>query len=239
MTALLAELRLALRRLAARPGFALLAILTLALATGAHAAIFSLVDALFLRPLPVARPERLVGIYESRGGAGFHPLSLPDYLDYRRQARAFSALAAHYPTAPLSLRTEDGSEEVNGSVVSANYFRVLGIEPELGRFFLPEEDRPSGAAPAAVVSDGLWHSRLGGRTDVAGTVLYLNGTAFSVVGVAPARFTGVLKGLPSEVWIPTSAAAVGYRWCDPASRDCTWLNLVGRLAPRSPPPGPR
>ncbi len=231
MRTILDDLRLALRRLAARPGFAALAILTLALATGAHAAIFSLVDALFLRPLPVAHPERLVGIYESRGGTGFHPLSLPDCLDYRRQATSFSALAVHYPTAPLSLRTEDGSQEVNGSVVSASYFRVLGIEAERGRFFRPAEDRASGAAPVAVVSDRLWHRRLGGRSDVLGTVLHLNGTAFTVVGVAPRGFTGVIKGLPSEVWIPLSAAAVGYRWCDPASRDCTWLSLIGRLAP--------
>ncbi len=231
MTYFLDDLRLALRRLAARPGFTAVAILTLALATGAHAAIFSLVDALFLRPLPVAHPERLVGIYESRGDDGFHPLSLPDYLDYRREAGTFSGLAAHYPTAPLSLRTGDGTEEINGSVVSTNYFRVLGIEPERGRFFVPEENRPSGAVPAAVVSDAFWRSRLGGRDDALGTVLHLNGVAFTVVGIASPGFTGVLKGLPSELWIPLSAASVGYRWCDPASRDCTWLNLIGRLAP--------
>lgn len=231
ITSLVDELRLALRRLATRPGFTALAILTMALATGANAAIFSLADALFLQPLPVARPERLVGVYESRGGTGFHPLSLPDYLDYRRAARSFSGLAAHYPTAPLSLLTGDGTEEVNGSVVSADYFRVLGIAPERGRFFLPGEGRPAAAEPAAVVSDGFWRSRLGTREDVLGTVIHLNGTAFTVVGVAPPGFTGVLKGLPSELWIPMSAAGVGYRWCDPASRDCTWLNLVGRLAP--------
>lgn len=232
VTTVVQDFRQAARRLRATPGFSGLAILTLALAIGAHAAIFSLIDVVFLRPLPVAAPEQLVGVYESRDGTGFHPLSLPDFRDYRDATTVFTGLAAHYAGAPLVLEIGDGpQEEINGSVVSANYFSLLGVEPARGRFFLPAEDSTPGAAPVVVVSHRFWQSRLGGRDDALGSVVRLNGTAFTVVGVAPARFEGVVIGLPSEVWIPTAMSAVGYRWCDTASRDCTWIEMIGRLAP--------
>jgi hypothetical protein len=230
MTALVHPFRHALRRLAKAPVFTALVILTLGPGIGAHIAIFSLVDVLFLRPLPLVDAGRLVGVYETRDGQGAFPLSLPDYADYRAANRVFTALASHYPTAPLILSSRNESVEVNGSVVSANYFLVLGIEPAMGRFFLPEDDAPSGN-PAAVVSPQLWRSRLGGRADAVGRVVRFNNTPFTVVGVAPARFTGVLLGIPTDVWLPNGSAAVGYRWCDPLARDCTWLTMIGRLEP--------
>jgi predicted permease len=230
MTALVHPFRHALRRLAKAPVFTALVILTLAPGIGAHIAIFSLVDVLFLRPLPLVDAGRLVGVYETRDGQGAFPLSLPDYADYRAANRVFTALASHYPTAPLILSSRNESIEVNGSVVSANYFSVLGIEPAMGRFFLPEDDAPGGN-PVAVVSHQLWRSRLGGRADAVGRVVRFNNTPFTVVGVAPARFTGVLLGIPTDVWLPNGSAAVGYRWCDPLSRDCTWLTMIGRLEP--------
>lgn len=240
MTTLLHDVRHAARGLARSPGFAALAALTLALGVGAHAAIFGWVDAVFLRPLPVPEADRLVGVYETRDGAGYYPLSLPDFADYRERVSALSGLAAHYPAAPLILGPGMGSGpgsggepqgEIVGSVVSPEYFRVLGVEPARGRFFLPEEGGPPGAHPVAVVSHHFWHTRLGGREDVLGTVVTLNDTAFTVVGVAPEGFRGVRLGAPVEVWIPTSMAGVGYRWCDAASRDCTWIEMIGRLAP--------
>lgn len=230
-TTILKELRLALRRLAKSPGFTALAVATLALGIGAHVAIFSLVDALFLQPLPLPDADRLVGVYQTRDGAGFLPLSFPDSLDHRARTEVFEDLAAHYPSAPLSFETGDGLVEINGSVVSANYFSVLGVEPARGRFFLPEEDSVPGRHPVAVVSHELWRNRLGARDDVIGSVIRLNATAFTVVGIAPEGFDGVRLGLPSEVWIPTMMSRVGYRWCDTFDRDCTWLNLIGRLAP--------
>lgn len=220
----------ALQRLARAPGFSLLAVATLALAIGAHVAIFGFADALLLRPLPVAAPEELVGVYETRDGAGFLPLSLPDYLDHRQATRVFTRLAAHYPTAPLSLAADDRLEEVNGSVVSADYFPVLGVVPERGRFFLAAEDA-AGRPPVAVVSHSFWRSRLAGADEVLGSSLELNGVAFTVVGIAPEGFAGVLPGTPSEVWIPLSAGGIGYRWCEVQDRDCTWLQMIGRLAP--------
>lgn len=225
------ELRHALRRLARTPGFAALAVTTLALGLGAHVAVFTLVDAMFLRPWALPEPDRLVGVYESRDGEGYFPLSFPDYLDYRDRTRVFGGLAAHYAGAPLSLATEDRLEEINGSVVSTDYFAVLGVEPARGRFFLREEGEVRGKHPVAVVSHDFWRSRLNGRDDVLGTVIHLNGTPFTVVGVAPEGFDGVRLGRPSEVWIPTGMGHVGYRWCDTFERDCTWLTLIGRLGP--------
>ena len=223
------ELRLAVRRLAKSPGFTALAVATLALGLGAHVAIFGFVDALFLQPLPLPDPERLVGIYETRDGTGYFPLSFPDFLDHRSRTEVFEDLAAHYPSAPLSLETGDGLEEINGSVVSANYFSVLGVEPGRGRFFLPEEESVPGRHAVAVISHELWRTRLGARDDVLGSVIRLNATAFTIVGIAPEGFEGVRLGLPSEVWISTGMSRVGYRWCDTFDRDCTWLRLIGRL----------
>lgn len=228
---MLLDLRRALLGLARSPATAGLATLTLALGIGAHVAIFSLLNAVFLQPLPFPQADRLVGVYESRDGAGFFPLSLPDYADHREATTVFSSLAAHYPNAPLSLETAEGLEEINGSVVSANYFSLLGVEPARGRFFQPEEDTGAGAYPVVVVSYSLWQSRLGAREDVLGTLVNLNGTALTVVGVAPEGFQGVELGFPSDVWLPMAMSSVGYRWCDTASRDCTWLTMIGRLQP--------
>jgi hypothetical protein len=153
MRAIQHDLRHAARGLARSPGFAALAVLTLALGVGAHAAIFGWVDATFLRPLPVPRPDRLVGIYETRDGAGFHPLSLPDFGDYRERVRSLSGLAAHYPVASLILGAAaeaagGAQEEILGAVVSPEYFPVLGLEPARGRFFRPEEGGAPGAHPS-------------------------------------------------------------------------------------------
>ena len=120
MSATLPVFRHVLRRIAATPLFTALVILTLAPGVGAHVAIFSLVNVLFLRPLPIQDAGRVVGLYQTREGGSYFPLSLPDYEDYREASTVFSALAAHYPTAPLSLTTGDETAEINGSVVSAN-----------------------------------------------------------------------------------------------------------------------
>jgi putative ABC transport system permease protein len=228
---MLNDARHALRRLATAPLFTGLVVLTLCPGIGANVAIFDLVTVLFLRPLPLADAGRLVGGYQTRVGQGYFPLSLPDYADYRAASTAFSGLASHYPTAPLSLSHGDASEEINGSVVSANYFSVLGVKPARGRFFVAAEDGALGGAPVVVVSYRFWQARLGGRAAVLGQRLRLNGTPCTIVGVAPPSFTGVLLGIPSDVWLPNSMAAVGYRWCDARRRDCTWLSLIGRLRP--------
>lgn len=225
----LRDLRAVFRRLGKSPWFAGLAVVVFALGIGAHVAVLGLVDALFLDPLPFADVARLVGIYETRNGSGFLPLSLPDFRDYQERTTVFSDLAAHYPSAPLSLDVGERWEMVNGSVVSPGYFSVLGVEPARGRFFVADEG--SGARPVAVVSYRLWQRALGGREDVVGTVIRVNATPLTVVGVAPEGFRGVFLSSPSEIWIPTGMSALGYRWCDPRDRECTWLTMIGRLAP--------
>jgi putative ABC transport system permease protein len=220
----------ALRRVAKVPALTGLVILTLAPGIGAHIAIFSLVNVLFLKSLPLKDAASVVGVYQTRNGSGYFPLSYADYVDYRDSNAVFSELASHYPTAPLSFAIRDDSIEANGSVVSGNYFSVLGIEPAVGRFFQPQDDAP-GVNPVAVISHRLWQSRFRGRRDVVGQVVKVNGIPFTVVGVAPASFEGVLLGIPTEVWLPNSMSAVGYRWCDTRSRDCTWLSMIGRLKP--------
>jgi hypothetical protein len=223
--------RLALRRLMRSRGYTLVAILTLALALGAHVAIFGLVDVLFLRPAPASQPDRLVGVYEDRGDGGHHPLSYPDFLDYRERATSFEELAAVYHGAPLDLRVADESFSITGAVVSASYFSVLGLEPQLGRFFLAEDDREAGGSAVAVISHDLWQRRFAGSAGALGALLSVNGTDATVVGVAPREASRLRVGDPVELWIPGSLAEVGYRWCAPLDRDCTWLNLLGRLRP--------
>jgi predicted permease len=228
------DLRFGVRMLARSRGFTIAALVTLALGIGANAAIFSLVNALFLQRLPVPEPSGLVHVYQTRPGRpGDHfPLSHMDYLYYREHSRAFQELAAHYPTAPLHLLVREIPEAIGGSVVTAAYFRVLGLSPAAGRFFLDEEDRVPGRDAVAVISHGLWQRRFGGNPQAVGSTISLNGTAFRVVGVAPRNFRGVLVGgNASEVWIPSAMFRVGYRYCDALQRGCTIVQMLGRLKP--------
>ncbi|HVS64779.1 MAG TPA: ADOP family duplicated permease [Thermoanaerobaculia bacterium] len=232
MPTIASNLPLAARRLMRARGFTLVAVGTLALAIGANIAMFSLVEVLFLEPIPVEEPERLVGVYESRDGAGYHPLSYADFLVYREETESCAGLAAAYLGAPLELRLGDESSLIEGAVVSADTFEVLGLEPELGRFFIDEEDAGPGRQPVAVISHQLWRERFGLDRRVLGRPLSLNDTSFTIVGVAPEDARSSLRlGSAIDAWIPTSMAAVGYRWCDALDHDCTWMSLVGRLAP--------
>ena len=211
----------ALRRLARSPGYSVSAVVIIALGVAASATVFSLVTNVFLKPLPVGDPDRLVRVFQS---------SYPDYVDYRDRNRVFSELAAHYSQAPLNLTTENASFDVVGAVVSANYFPLLGLQPQIGRFFLPAEDQAPGAGPVAVLGFRFWKRQFSGTPDVVGTAIKLNGTYFTVVGVAPKGFVGVSAGRTNDLWIPTSMLAVGYRWCENAfSRSCDILDLLGRL----------
>jgi predicted permease len=244
MHSIATQLPFAARRLLRARAFSLVAIGTLGLAIGSNVAIFSLVQRLFLEELPVREPERLVGVYESRDGAGHHPLSFPDFLAYRKEATTLQGLAAAYLGAPLEVRlpgvagaptgdSPDGEPSfLEGAVVSHDYFSVLGLRPEHGRFFAAEEDAAPGREPVAVISQTLWRERFAARREVVGSPLTINDTAFTIVGVAPAEArSSLLLGTAIDVWIPTSMAAVGYRWCDALDPDCTWMSLVGRLAP--------
>ena len=220
---LLQDVRIALRRMWKTPGFTAAAILTLALGLGLTSAVMSLAFALFLRPLPVDNAARVVFV-----DGGF---SYPDYLYYREHGRAFAELGAHYSTSPMSVVTPGGPVSVMGSVVTANYFTLLRLTPRAGRFFSADEDRVPGRDPVAILSYDFWRTRFAEDPGVLSTSVRINGTAFTVIGIAPEQFHGIVAGLePNAVWIPTAMFGVGYRYCNGLARGCHMLSLVGRLA---------
>jgi predicted permease len=229
---LLQDLRYGLRILRKNPGFTVAAVLSLALGIGANLTIFSFVDAFFLRPIPAREPEQLVTVEARRNGRWNAYYAYPAYTHYRDHSKSFEALAAHYSTAPLNLVIEGNARMANGAVVSANYFSILGIQPRLGRFFLPEEDAVPDRNPVVVISYRMWQDHFGGDPAALGKELSLNGAACQIIGVAPADFPGVLAGFPNEFWLPAMMLHLGYRGCDALTNaQCKPLQLLGRLAP--------
>lgn len=234
MTMFVQDLRYGLRRMKATPVFTAAAIATFALGLGVNSAVLSLAYTLFLKPPPVAEPSRVVHIdatIANQSPLNSFGLSYPDYLYYRDHARAFETLAAHYPTSPMHIVTPEGGVGIEASVSSANYFTALRLQPAAGRFFTPEEDRVAGRDAVAVLSYELWQRRFGTDPKVLGSPVRINGTTFTVIGIAPADFHGVLGLQESvDVWIPTAMLTMGYRYCDGFARDCRIINMVGRLA---------
>ena len=228
----LQDLRYGVRMLRRGRGITIVAVISLALGIGASTTIFSLVDTLFYRALPAREPDRLVRVYGSMNGRGYSFFSNPEYVHFRDHSTSFETLAAHYSYAPLNVVTNGDSEEVQGAVVSASYFPLVGVEPLLGRFFQPLEDAVPDRDPVAVISFDYWQQRCAGDSTVIGRQIRINGTDFQVIGVAPKAFHGIMTGASlNEIWIPLAMLHVGYRWCDGFSFDCRTLQLIGRLAP--------
>lgn len=215
------DLRFALRQLRKNPGFALTAMLILALGIGASVAIFAFVDAAIIRPLPYPGPNRLVQVEESGAHFPRSPLSYPDYVDWKRMNSVFSSMDVYSGTGFL-LSTPKGTQPVPGEEVSAGFFGTLGIEPMLGRVFSPGEDAP--AAPATVLlSYGTWQRRYGGSKDVIGRTVVLGGLAHTVIGVLPKSFQFSPRG-NAEYWTVLSPTAECQK-----RRSCHNLDGVGRL----------
>jgi macrolide transport system ATP-binding/permease protein len=237
MTGFLQDIRFTFRTLARRPVFFAGAVLSLALGIGANSAIFSCVNAILLRPLPVEEPARLVAVYSTAAQVPgeLMGVSYPNYLDLRESNDAFSDLLVYRPV-PMRLELGEGTESLTGEMVSGNYFRILGVRPALGRTFLPDEDATPGTHPVVVLSHRLWEDRFGSDTGILGKTVRLNGTRFTVIGVAPAGFNGLgVLGSP-DLWVPTmmhSQVLFGRiaEWFD--DRDALILNCVGRLEPGS------
>ena len=235
MSRLFADLRNGARSLGKSPGFALLATLSLALGIGCNSTIFTLVNAVFLRPLPVSDPATLVSVYtrDSRN-PGHLPCSYPNYRDLRDRNPVFRSMAL-YASVALSLTGGDEPVPVTGQLVSGNYFETLGVRPEIGRAFLPEEDRAPGERPVVVVSHGLWQRRLGGDPRILGRTIHINGWPFTVVGVAPPEFHGVNGLVVAGLWVPASM----YNELLPIpawfnTRRALVFSVVGRLKPGTP-----
>jgi predicted permease len=224
------DLRLAARSLRFNPGFAVVAVLTLALGISATAAVFSIGSAVLLRPLPYRAPDQLIYVAGIKAGeeADQWPLSYLDVGDWRQRVRSIGALAVRTDRLSFKLRRPEGSELIPGEMVSANYFELLGVEPAAGRGFLREEDKTPGGNRVAVLSHGLWQRLLGGERSALGKTIELNEIPYTVVGVMPAGFRGLSH--EAEVWLPISmATTLNSTYLD--DRAFRWLTAVGRLKP--------
>ena len=197
-----ADLRNALRTLRRQPVFSLSSAAVLALGIGAPATIFALASAFLLRPLPVRDQSHLRYVYATASdGSSFHSFSYPMYRDLREQNRSLEGLAA-FDIAPLSVATGGDAALSLGIVTSWNFFRVLGVTPTLGRFFVPEEDQTPGTNPVAVASYDFWQTRLNGDPNAVGRIININGTPFTIIGVAPPRFRGTVPFLKPDLFTP-------------------------------------
>jgi macrolide transport system ATP-binding/permease protein len=232
MHSLIGDIRYGLRNFLKRPGFTAIAVVTLALGIGANTAIFSLVNTVLLRPLPVSHPEQLIEVYGTlHNGADYTIQSYLNYKDYRDRNDVFSGLMA-YRFAPMSISHESRNERVWGYLVSGNYFDVLGVPPFLGRYFVPGEDKTPGSHPVAVISYGCWQKRFASDRGIVGRDLTLNGRVFTVIGIAPKGFFGTEIAYAPELFVPMMMAheiEPGSGWLE--SRDDDNLFVVGRLKP--------
>jgi len=226
------DLRYGFRMLIRNPGFTAVAVIALALGIGANSTIFSLVNALLLRPLPVERPEELAALYTSDFSSGpYGTSSYPDYVDFRDRNDVLSGLVAYMMT-PLSMSVGGSNERIFSEVVSGNYFSVLGVKPALGRGFLPEEDRTPGARPVMVISHKLWRVRFGADPGIVGRSVDLNGHAFTIVGVAPEKYSGLMRGFVVDSWIPAMMMEQALPGSDNlVSRGSRGFQVMGRLKP--------
>ncbi|HEX7288480.1 MAG TPA: ABC transporter permease [Candidatus Angelobacter sp.] len=205
MGTLLQDLRYGFRTLAKSPGFALMAVLTLALGIGANTAIFTVVNGVLLRPLPFHEPERLMIVSESSPQFDSMSVAYLNFKDWDAQQSTFAQMAM-FRHEDFTLTGGRGPEHVDGREVSAGFFNVLGVPPVMGREFKPEEDR-EGATPVAVLSHGLWQRRFGGTRDILGRTIHLNDRNYTVVGVLPQDFWFYSQ---SDVFVPVGAT--GKMW---------------------------
>jgi predicted permease len=208
---LLRDVRFGLRSMGKAPAFTFFAVLTLALGIGASTTVFTVVNTLLLHPLPVRDPSRLVCLYatdlEAHTQSGsLLPISYPNLQDYQTRNSVFTDLGGFSPPMVMTLTENTGSERFFGQLVTQGYFGALGISPAKGRFFLPEEISAPGSAPVAVLSYNAWKIRFDGAPEVIGKILDINGTSFTVVGVAPKGFLGVSAVFGPDVWLPATMA---------------------------------
>ncbi len=199
------DLRFAIRQLLKAPGFTIAAVLVLTLGIGANTAVFSLVHTMLFAPPGYARPSELVQIFsqDTKNPKSFREFSYPTLNDIREQNTVFSGVAG-YNVAMVGMGEKNNTRRTFASIVTANYFEVLGVAPVIGRAFTPEEEQPGRAASVVLVSHGYWtrHNR---DASVLGSEVMINGRSYTIIGVLPKTFTGTLAVLSPEVWLPLSA----------------------------------
>src|SRR5436305_7320825 len=203
METLLKDIRFGLRMLVKNPGFTAVAVISLALGIGANAAIFSIINAFLLAPLPVAEPAQLVSLFTiDQKNPGPLPVSHYNFLDYRDKTDVFDGLVA-YNFAEVNLNRNAGEgRQLIAEVVTGNYFDVLGVKPLYGRTFLPDEDRTPGTHPVVVLGYGCWLRDFGGDPGLVGQTISLNRLDFTVIGITQKDFAGTDLGGAPDMWIP-------------------------------------
>ena len=243
LESVLADLRYAVRWLKKSPGFTVIAVASLAIGIGFNTALFAVVDALLFKPLPVAAPERLVDVFtsDSTGSVTFSTSSYPDYLDLQAQNEVFDGIVGYSPML-AALNLDKRSRLAIGEIVSGNYFQIFGVPAALGRTIRPEDDAPS-APPVVMVSHRYWTRDLGSAPDAIGGTMRIRGNRYTIVGVTPAGFNGMVPMLSPEMWIPVSASLdvepLGIKDTVPSPTGTTrldrradrWLFMRARLAP--------
>ena len=239
MESLFRDVRLAFRAMARRPAFTAVAVLSLALGIGANTAIFTVINAVFLHPLAIAEPSRVVAVFTrdtktaQAGNVGLTPTSLQNYEDYRSQNTVFAGLAG-FTGVGLQWMNKGQAEPLPGMMTTSNYFDVLGVRPALGRFFPPGEDVFT-PAPVAVLSHSVWTNQFGSDPGIVGRSITLNGLSFTVTGVTQPGFKGTaaLAGA-DRVWVPLGMRdqlLVGQMKTLSTNRRFRWINIAGRLKP--------
>ncbi len=223
------ELRFSFRTLLKTPGFVVIAVITLALGIGANSTVLTWINATLLNPIPgLSGTGQVVVVNRNRATL----LSYLDFQDLRDRSKSFSGMTA-FTLWPMSLTGQGKPDRVWGTLVTANYFDVLGVNPVLGRGFLASEGAAPGAAPVAVISYRLWQTRFGGDRAILGQTIHLDTHPFTIVGVAPPVFQGSTTGLRAELWVPVTMATElvpnGRDWL--VWRGTRWLTVLGRLRP--------
>ena len=222
MPTLLQDLRYAIRMLIKSPGFAAVAVITLALGISANTALFTIVNGVLLNPLPYPHSDELVAVYATTAGVNRGPATYLNFLDWQRQTQTFSSMAI-YRGQDYNVTGSGEAERLSGYMISADFFSTLGVKPTIGRTFRPDDDQP-GAAPVVVLSGGLWNRKFGASPGVLGKSLTLNGTSYTVVGVIPSGFT--FYGQDRDVYTPIG------QWTDPSFRDrriSVSARVIGRM----------
>ena len=229
------DLRYAARTFIKAPGFTLIAVLSIALGIAANTSIFTLVNAVLFKPMPVPHPEQLVALYTLEPNSQYAgEFSYPDYRDYRDNNDVFSDLFVHYGTAVSMKNSGDKAELIWGELVTGNYFSGLGVTPAAGRVFSPDDDRAEGGHPVTVLSHAFWQRRFGGDPNVVGKEVRLNGHDFTVIGIARLGFSGTrFVGFIPDVWVPLTMHAQIVSGSDGwfENRGGQSFNVNGRLKP--------
>lgn len=224
MTTLAQDLRYAIRMFRKSPGFAAIAVFTLALGISANTALFSIVNGVLLNPLEYPHSEQLVAVYGTAPGFKQGPVSYLNFLDWQRHTQTFSSMAI-YRNQDYNFTGRGEAERLSGFMISSGFFTTLGVKPIVGRAFLADDDQV-GASPVAILGGGLWERKFGSSPDIVGKSLILNGTSYTVVGVVPPSFS--FYGHDRDIYTPIG------QWSDPSFRDrriAVSAHAVGRLKP--------